>query len=112
MADKLPLAGKTGTTNDLRDSWFAGFGDNLLAVTWIGYDDNHPTRFTGATGALQLWAAMMRDSGIQPVNFIAPEDIGWLSRHKVMFNGNCPDLPLLPYITNHKPSDNTGCYSG
>ena len=112
LGDKLPLAGKTGTTNDLRDSWFAGFGDNLLAVSWVGYDDNRPTRFTGATGALRLWAAMMRDSGIQPVNFIKPEDISWLTRHTGLLSGNCPDLPALPFIANYKPDDSTGCYSG
>lgn len=112
FGDRLPLAGKTGTTNDLRDSWFVGFGDNLLAAAWLGYDNNRPTPFTGATGALQLWAAMLRDAGIQPVNFIAPEDIKWLTRQGGLFTGDCPDLPRLPYISSHEPSNSAGCYTG
>jgi len=55
----LVLAGKTGTSSDYRDSWFAGFSSNYVAVTWIGYDDNEPTRFTGATGALSIWTNIM-----------------------------------------------------
>ena len=51
---QLPLAGKTGTTNNLRDSWFAGYGSNLLSVVWIGRDDNKTANLTGASGALQV----------------------------------------------------------
>jgi len=111
LADRLPLAGKTGTTNDLRDSWFAGFGDNLLAVTWLGYDDNYPTPFTGASGALQVWAAMMKNIAIQPVNFIAPEEISWLKRKHGLFSVGCPDMEMVPYITNHEPQYRKTCYS-
>ncbi|MEB0141458.1 hypothetical protein QN363_20815, partial [Undibacterium sp. CCC2.1] len=56
----LNLAGKSGTTNDSRDSWFAGFSQDLLAVVCIGLDDNGQTPFTGATGALQIWTSFLR----------------------------------------------------
>ena len=52
-------AGKTGTTNDLRDAWFAGFTKRLLAVVWVGYDDNRPLGLTGAQAALPIWTEFM-----------------------------------------------------
>lgn len=57
----LNAAGKTGTTDDLRDSWFAGFAEDRVTVVWIGHDDNRAGQLTGAGGALQLWARTMRD---------------------------------------------------
>ncbi len=53
------VAGKTGTSNDQRDSWFAGFSGNYLTVVWIGRDDNRPTPLTGSSGALRAWTAIM-----------------------------------------------------
>lgn len=49
------LAGKTGTTDEQRDSWFAGFNGSQLGVVWMGRDDNRPTKLTGSSGALSLW---------------------------------------------------------
>jgi len=63
----LKLAGKTGTTNDLRDSWFAGFSGNYLAVVWVGRDDNLPTGVTGSQGALKVWRKVMRQLHHEPV---------------------------------------------
>jgi penicillin-binding protein 1B len=69
----LVIAGKTGTSSDTRDSWFAGFTGNYLAVVWIGYDDNRETGLTGAQGALPVWADTM--ASLKPVSFdpIVPE---------------------------------------
>ncbi|HEU4627719.1 MAG TPA: penicillin-binding protein 1B [Steroidobacteraceae bacterium] len=55
----LVVAGKSGTSSDQRDSWFAGFSGSHLAVVWVGYDDNSPTEFTGSSGALAVWARLM-----------------------------------------------------
>ncbi len=51
-----PLAGKTGTTNDRRDSWFAGYSPERVSLVWVGYDDNASTRLSGARAALPIWA--------------------------------------------------------
>ena len=57
------LAGKTGTTNDKRDSWFIGFSPEILAAVWVGFDDNRETGLAGAAGALPIWIDFMRASG-------------------------------------------------
>jgi penicillin-binding protein 1B len=70
-ASRLPhglvIAGKTGTSSDTRDSWFAGFTGNYLAVAWVGYDDNLVTGLTGAQGALPVWADTM--AALKPVSY-------------------------------------------
>ncbi|WP_308363866.1 MULTISPECIES: penicillin-binding protein 1B [unclassified Microbulbifer] len=60
LPGSVHFAGKTGTTNDYRDSWFAGFSPGVTAVVWLGRDDNERTSLTGATGALTIWTEIMR----------------------------------------------------
>ena len=71
----LVIAGKTGTSSDTRDSWFAGFTGSYLSVVWVGYDDNRETGLTGAAGALPVWADTM--ASLRPVSFdpVAPETV-------------------------------------
>lgn len=55
------LAGKTGTTNQNRNAWFAGFSPSTVAVTWVGFDDNAPMgRATGSSAALPIWVDYMQ----------------------------------------------------
>jgi len=56
-------AGKTGTTDDLRDSWFVGYTPDLLVLVWVGYDDNRTLALTGAQAALPIWVDFMMGSG-------------------------------------------------
>ncbi len=70
-------AGKTGTTNDLRDAWFIGFTPQTLALTWVGFDDNTPVGLAGGDAAAPIWAKFMIPyaAGQQDVDFAAPGGI-------------------------------------
>lgn len=69
----LPAAGKTGTSNSYRDGWFAGFTSNLLAVVWVGYDNDQKLDLSGATSALPVWTAFMkRATGLPDYNDVQP----------------------------------------
>jgi len=69
-------AGKTGTTNDLRDAWFAGYTPDLLCVVWVGFDDNTPIGYSGARVALPIWVEFMKGalSGLKARSFQVPEE--------------------------------------
>lgn len=71
----LGVAGKTGTTDEMRDSWFAGFTGDRVAVAWVGRDDNEPTGLTGATGALQVWGSALSRVSLAPLELIPPETV-------------------------------------
>ncbi len=73
----LDAAGKTGTTNDLRDAWFAGFTPELLTVVWVGFDDNQPLGLSGARAALPIWTQFMKSAlaGRASVPFAVPDGI-------------------------------------
>jgi len=60
MGFTADAAGKTGTTNDLRDAWFAGFTADLLCVVWVGFDDNTPVNLSGSKAALPIWVDFMK----------------------------------------------------
>ena len=76
----LVVAGKTGTSNDYRDSWFAGFSGSHLIVVWMGHDDNGPTGLTGTTGALAVWARVMSSITTTSFDPVMPEtlDYRWM----------------------------------
>ena len=73
----LDGAGKTGTTNDLRDAWFVGFTPELLTVVWVGLDDNQALGLSGAQAALPIWTNFMSRAlaGHQNVSFDVPPGI-------------------------------------
>jgi penicillin-binding protein 1B len=73
----VDAAGKSGTTNDLRDAWFVGFTPDLLTVVWVGYDDNEPLGLSGSQAALPIWTDFMKAAvaGRSSGMFAAPEGI-------------------------------------
>ncbi|MEY3660269.1 MAG: hypothetical protein RLZZ169_1094 [Pseudomonadota bacterium] len=103
LGDRLPLAGKTGTTNDLRDSWFAGYGGDLVTVVWLGHDDNAETGLTGAAGALQVWADLMSAFKVQPRQALAPAEVVWESvpqrAVRSSVDRDCSQTLSLPFAT-------------
>jgi penicillin-binding protein 1B len=98
----MSYAGKTGTSDKLRDSWFAGFSGNRLAVVWLGRDDNRTTKLTGASGALIVWGRIMLGLDTIPLEQSEPAGIDWRRidtrtlKPTSRFN---PDSTLLPFIS-------------
>lgn len=114
LADDMNLVGKTGTTNDLRDSWFAGYAGDYLSVIWLGQDDNKPTRLTGASGALQLWSEIMRGVSRQPVGLIKPEGVEyfWIdSENGLLADESCFGAKQMPFIKGTEPRQASSCSS-
>jgi membrane peptidoglycan carboxypeptidase len=72
-----PFAGKTGTTSDTKDAWFAGFNGRILTVVWVGYDDNTPMGLTGASAALPVWTEITKaqQAIFQPTDFVWPSGV-------------------------------------
>ncbi len=110
----LKVAGKTGTSNDQRDSWFAGFSGNHLVVVWLGRDDNGPMPLSGASGALRVWSAIMAGLDNRPLPETHPEEItyAWYDPGTGGGSGEvCANARLLPYISGSEPEGH-GCLGG
>jgi len=108
----LALAGKTGTSNDSRDSWFAGFSQDVLAVVWLGRDDNGPTPLTGATGALQVWTDFMRKADPLPLDMPVPDNVvlAWVDSSSGQgTDPSCPNAVQMPYIRGSQPVAGPAC---
>ncbi|MGB5338039.1 MAG: penicillin-binding protein 1B [Gammaproteobacteria bacterium] len=108
------VAGKTGTTDDLRDSWFAGFTGDRLGVVWVGRDDNKPTGLTGGTGALRVWrdlfAQFQNPEWVQPA--LEGIDYQWIDPHTgLLTDAACPDAVQLPFRAGTAPTDISQCGS-
>jgi penicillin-binding protein 1B len=100
------VCGKTGTTNDLRDSWFACFTKDISLVSWVGMDNNSPAGFTGATGAMPIAAMIMASLGhvrqIPQPEGIVLKDIDPASGKLAM--ETAPKI-LLPFVEGTEPTE-------
>jgi penicillin-binding protein 1B len=104
-------AGKTGTTNDLRDAWFAGYTPDLLAVVWVGFDDNTPVGLSGARVALPIWVDFMKGAlaGRKTQKFLPPmEGIVFLDIDKdtgLLAGPYCPKVISEAFIAGTEPQE-------
>lgn len=108
------FAGKTGTTNDLRDSWFAGFSNRYVSVVWLGDDDNDPINLTGSSGALRVWADIMQQMDDHSLKLGADPELEWSYVDKIdggISSENCKDSVLLPFYRNTQPDFSSDCKS-
>ena len=112
---EIQAAGKTGTTDDLRDSWFAGFTGDRLAVVWVGRDDNQPTRLTGSSGAMTVWGTMMRQLDPEPLHPPQPDGIElvWIEPETgLLADATCPGALQIPFRSGTAPQESAACAKG
>jgi penicillin-binding protein 1B len=106
------IAGKTGTTDELRDSWFAGMGENYLGVIWVGSDRNEPAGLTGAQGALKIWGDIMTDLPLQSMRLHLPERYSYAWLHPEtghVVDAECQNAVRVPIKSDQIRGIPAGC---
>ena len=112
LGSNLNLAGKTGTTNDYRDAWFAGYSGNYVSVVWVGRDDNKPIGLSGGSGALPLWKDFMGRLRLTPVELVQPDSVEWLWLENgtgKLSHESCQGARYLPVLSRYLPEDASAC---
>jgi penicillin-binding protein 1B len=108
------VAGKTGTTDRLRDSWFAGFDRRRVAVVWVGRDDNGPMGLTGSAGAMRVWADLMKHIGVTPLDEQPPRGIELVAIDPKtgLLGEGCADARTTPFFKGSEPERAAPCARG
>ncbi len=105
------FAGKSGTTNDYRDSWFVAYDNQQVVTVWVGRDDNEPVQLTGSSGALQVVREVLRNIPTEPLQLHSPSGIEAAAFHEqlgVRVPNSCKDARQLPARIKKLPED-LGC---
>jgi penicillin-binding protein 1B len=108
---RLQAAGKTGTSNDSRDSWFAGYSGRHLAVVWVGNDANQSTGLMGASGALRVWESLFENLPTLPLH-IGGEgmEFEWIEpRYGARTSPECPGARRYAFVAGTAPIDYSDC---
>lgn len=108
----INMAGKTGTTNDYRDSWFAGFDRNLVTSVWMGADDNSPINLSGASGAMKVFIAFQKRQSPKNLSRRFPEGLGiahFDATTGELSTPGCGDILSVPAILSALPLDAKDC---
>jgi penicillin-binding protein 1B len=113
----LDAAGKTGTTNDLRDAWFIGFTPELLTAVWVGFDNNQPIGLTGAQAALPIWTGFMKRAlaGHGDRGFDVPDGIVFADICKdsgKLANPTCPRTYHESFLAGTEPHQHCDLHKG
>jgi penicillin-binding protein 1B len=107
----LQSAGKTGTSNDSRDSWYAGYTGDHLAVVWMGNDKNQPTGLYGATGAMRVWSQLFRRLPSRPLK-IQGDGLEWVyldGSRSATTDAHCPGARRSVFIAGYLPAEHVSC---
>ncbi len=100
---RLSPAGKTGTSNDSRDSWFAGWTGDHLAVIWVGNDQNAPTGLYGATGAMRVWSGIFSRLPSAPLK-VSGKGLDWQwVQGGASTDAGCPDARQFAFVAGFAP---------
>jgi penicillin-binding protein 1B len=113
LGSNVTIAGKTGTTNDRRDSWFVGYTRDYVAVSWVGEDDNSPARVTGSNAAMHLWAGLFRQLPLESVDLRLPDGVQWLwvdSKSGWLTGKTCDRSVQIPFLDGSGPRQSTACF--
>ncbi len=108
LPPETAAAGKTGTTDEQRDAWFAGFTGDRLAVVWVGYDDNRAARLSGSAAALPIWGDMMAALIPEPLALARPErvELVWIDPQTGLRGGTtCPGATEVPFVQGSAPAE-------
>jgi len=113
LPQETGVAGKTGTTDEQRDAWFAGFTGDRLGVVWVGYDDNRAARLSGSAAALPVWGDMMAALAPEPLVLEKPERIEnvWIDPQSGLRGLSCPGALELPFMQGSAPREMAPCAS-
>ncbi len=107
----LQSAGKTGTSNDSRDSWYAGYTGDHLAVIWIGNDKNESTGLYGATGAMRVWSKLFQKMPSKPLR-ISGDGFEWAYLDSARFattDDYCAGARRAVFVAGYLPSEYVSC---
>ena len=112
LPPETAVAGKTGTTDEQRDAWFAGFTGDKLAIVWIGYDDNRAARLTGAGAALPVWGELVAALSPEPLALPKPEGIETVRidpASGLRADAGCDGSLELPFASGSAPTARAPC---
>ena len=112
LGNDTMIAGKTGTTNERRDSWFVGYTRDRLAVSWVGLDDNRPAGVTGGNAAMRVWAGLFRRIPVEPVDLRMPDGVNYVwvdKQQQALTDPSCPGAVQIPFREGTEPQLSTKC---